>query len=159
MGPRRKKTTAGRTMRVATAFTGTVACAAAFMPQAFASTRASRVAKQPAAGVEKTCENGLSWLHVATSTGGTTPTAKSVCFQRGGKLSGSTYTITGVANYFAACAAQNSGYYSGTSHSGNGAHFKDTFKPGKTYAAFKHNGPIKSFTVHFSVPVFGSDKC
>jgi hypothetical protein len=147
-------------MRVATAFTGAVAFAAAFTPSAVADTRASRLVAEPAAaGLQKNC-TGATWDHVATSTGGAAPTSKTICFERApGPIVSSTFTIPGVGNYFAACGGSTSGYYSGISHSGHGAHFKDTFKPGKTYWAFPHNGPIENFTVHFTLPVYTTDKC
>jgi hypothetical protein len=140
-------------MRVATAFTGAVACAAAFTPAA-----AVAGTQRPDALLGVVNENTkcpvVSSIHLATSTGGAIPTAKSICFS-GDAGPEATLTLPGTGNYFAACGGFYVGYYSGTADSGHGAHFKDTFGPGKTFLAFAHNGPIKNFTVHISA--YGSN--
>jgi|HubBroStandDraft_4_1064222.scaffolds.fasta_scaffold484146_1 hypothetical protein len=149
MDPRPKKSAARKRMRVATAFTGAVTCAAAFTPAAFVGT--ARAASYVISVKESTKCASANSIHVATSTGGSIPVAKSTCFYAtSGGGNHPTLTVPGTANYFAACPGSYSGYYSGISHSGHGAKFKDTFKKGKKFVAFPHNGPIKNFTVHIS---------
>ena len=160
MEPNRKKTASGKKMRVATAFTGAVALAAAFTPAAVADTGHPDVVVS-SVHLNKKCPHASS-VHVATSTGGTSPNATSFCFSAGGLHGLSVpYSFPGTGNYFAGCGGSYYGSYSGISHSGNGAHFKDTFHPGKTPWAFPHNGPVKDFTVHITGRYFGTtaEKC
>jgi hypothetical protein len=151
MEPGSKKTASGKKrMRVATAFTGAVAFGAAFTPLTAGTARATSYTTS--VKESKGCGSAYS-VRVATSTGGTNPTPASICFYTTVKLGGKshrTLTLPGTGNYFAACAGAYSGYYSGISKSGHGAKFKDTFKNGKTFGAFPHNGPIENFTVHIS---------
>jgi hypothetical protein len=162
----KKKSASGRKMRVATAFTGAVALAATCTPVAADAaihrdprhhvTRIGHAAFS--SGHSTSGTSGIrgyypkcpfaSSVHIATSTKGSRPNAKSICVSPFSL--GSTIKLPGTADYFAACGGSFSGYYSGISKSGTGARFKDTFRKGKTFWAFPHNGPIKSLAVHVS---------
>jgi hypothetical protein len=151
MKSRSKKSPSRNKMRVATAFTGAAAFAAAFTPAAaIAGTQRpySPIRERSYVAVNAGCPKATS-IHVATSTGGSRPNATSVCFST--EISGATVHYSGtVGNYFTVCPGMYSGYISGVSHSGNGTHFKDTFKKGNKFAVLGHNGPIKNFALHIS---------
>jgi hypothetical protein len=108
-----KKAASGKTMRVATLFTGAAACAAAFAPAAHAAT--AKPDTEPAS-----CATTPRWVHVANSI-------SEVCFGFKG-----TSHFPGLVYITAECGGNNSGRLFGPQGTWN-------FGPGHTYTRPKYS--------------------
>jgi hypothetical protein len=156
MKPAIKKAVSGKTMRVATVFTGAVACAAAFTPAATAATaqpghqlrlagakRAAPLGKTKGSIREATCSaDRQTWVHFQNAVG------TSDCWGFRGSWTGSR------GDYFVAdkmCGGNNFGSYGGYSIAGRGDYYTAEFEPGNTYVDLP-NGPPTYVTF---VKIFG----
>lgn len=148
-----RKAVSGRTMRVATTFTGAAACAVAFTPLAMAGT--AHVAHQPALKgmrpdiYDEACKGGTShWLHLANNKG------SDWCFGYSGTIS---------ADYLATsyCGGTNHGWIQGQYDSAQEKGYFAYFGPGNTYAHMKgasQHKPVIIESVHIT-SWSGNDKC
>ena len=137
-----------KALRVATAFTGVTACAAAFAPAAGAQT--GRPLAPTNTVSDPHCHNG-HWFHAEKLN------FNFICYgDRGSRPIFSTFV--------AFCGGNNFGRFSGVTRSGNG-HFlgNQTFGPGITYyefipSAHYSNAPFEMSTLHIS-KFSGTDSC
>lgn len=154
MKPSIKKAISGKTMRVATTFTGAAACAVAFGPPAMAGTVHS--AHQPAlerlrprSVVGESCRPGTShWLHLANNK------QSDRCFGFSGTLHVSYYTTS-------YCGGTNYGWIAGIYDSSKQHEYFTYFGPGTTYAHIPGTSRYKLVLIeseHIS-RWKGTDKC
>jgi hypothetical protein len=131
----------GRTMRVATTFTGAAACAFAFAPMATAGTMAQA---HPDNVVSGACGNGTAhWLHLGNGAGGDR------CYgDRGGGIRSKKYDTASF------CGGNNIGSFTGISAFGDKVTKK--FGPGKTYAHMDTTINVSSVVIE---SFKGSDSC
>jgi hypothetical protein len=134
-----KKAVSGRTMRVATTFTGVAACAFAFAPTAMATTAHQPQIKDNTIGplntVNGSCggANQSHWFHMGT-------TATVTCYGNIGTANAGGYVI----NSF--CGGNNIGYFSGKGSKGKK---KVTFGTGDFWAHVP-SAPFAVSKVHIS---------
>jgi len=162
MTPSIKKTASGKTMRVATTFTGVAACAALFATPAMAGAaqpNAARPGHQPrldgkALGLRPLntqlghCFYSPTWVHFVRYNG-------DVCFGFVGTWSvppGSGLSTSSI------CGGNNYGWYAGWSKTGHGAFHTANFRQGTTFAHLPWPGTASITVVHIS-GWKGSDSC
>jgi len=155
-----KKAVPGKSMRVATTFTGVAACAAIFAPPAMvgpAQPTSARPGHHPLLNgkaillntEQRSCKPGTSnWFHLAYAK------LSDTCFGFRGAIS-TTYFATSF------CGGNNWGALSGYLNGGAGPHYYTRFQPGTTYAHIpgtSPNNPLEVVAVSIR-NLSGTDKC
>jgi hypothetical protein len=165
MKPRIKKAALGKTMRVATAFTGAAAFAAAFAPGAHADTRhqaqlGAKTLTVPRLGTTYGRQPDLTAAPAISQATNCTTTPRYVHFAMGGAVycfghDGTGYFPSGAYLYASRiCGGNNSGSYESI-----GGHVA-TFGPGTTYAHLPWPGvtAIVAIQINYNNPNL-NDKC
>jgi hypothetical protein len=149
-----KKAATSKTLRVATAFTGVAACAAAFGPTAMAATGQGATYKPDVAATtieqKEGCPGGTSdWLHLGDGPGNT-----DMCYGYTGTYTNADWAETSY------CGGNNYGWID-VQYPGSTGNTKITFHQGTTYAQIPYagiNDPAIVRSVHIS-GWSGSDAC
>jgi hypothetical protein len=156
MKPAIKKAPSGKTMRVATLFTGTAACAFAFAPAAVAASTGQHAVARPDSGttgnikIEDCTPSRAHWVHF-TDRGG------SICFGDRGTWSGNRRDAYVSANKI--CPGNNWGFYGGYSASDGGAWYTGEFAPnGGRWPHLPNPGFTRLTLMHIS-GFSGSNQC